>query len=60
MTTLKQAQKDLKAMEQFIAEHKADIAESDDFDAVVGSMIGQGKPKAIQATSSKDDCDDCT
>ena len=46
--SLKQAQADPKAMEQFIAEHEADVAESDDFDAVVNSMLGQGKPKATR------------
>lgn len=59
MTNLKQAKADPKAMEQFIAEHEADIAESDDFDAVIGSMLGQEKPKATPATSSKDGSDDC-
>jgi len=54
-TSLKQAQADPKAMKQFIREHKGDQIESDDFDKVLGSMTPvRGKPKAIQATSSKD------
>jgi hypothetical protein len=53
-TNLKQAQADPKAMKKFIREHKGDQIESDDFDKVMGSMLGSGKSKAIQATSSKD------
>jgi len=60
MTNLKQAQKDPKAMKKFIQEHKGDQIEDADFDKVLTSMSGQGKPKATPATSSKDDCGDYT
>jgi len=40
---LKQAQKDPKAMKQFIAEHEADEIESEDFDKVINSMMGSNK-----------------
>ena len=53
-TNLKQAQADPKAMKKFVKEHKGDQIESDDFDKVFNSMLGSEKPKAIQATSSKD------
>ena len=54
MPTLKQAQQDPKAMNQFVSEHKGEQIESADFDNVFCSMTGQGKSKVIQATSSKD------
>lgn len=38
LVSLKQAQKDPKAMEQFIAEHEGDEIEDKDFDKVIGSM----------------------
>ena len=60
MPTLKQAQLDPKAMEQFVAEHDADQIESADFDKVFGSMTKQETPTIIQATSSRDGSDDCT
>jgi len=44
-TNLKQAQADPKAMKQFIAEHKGDQIESDDFDKVFNSMTGASKHK---------------
>ena len=54
-TNLKQAQADPKAMKKFVREHKDDQIESTDFDKVFSSMMpAQEKPKAIQATSSKD------
>ena len=37
-TNLKQAQADPKAMKKFVAEHKDDQIESDDFDRVMKSM----------------------
>ena len=58
-TNLKQAQSDPKAMKQFVAEHKGDQIESADFDKVMTSMLCQEKPKAVQATSSRDFSDDC-
>ena len=57
--SLKQAQADPKAMKQFVVDHSGLEVEGDHFDAVMGSM-SQGKPKAIQATSSKDGSDDYT
>jgi len=53
-TSLRQAQADSKTMKKFLHEHKGDQIESDDFDKVFSSMLGSEKPKAIQATSSKD------
>lgn len=59
--SLKQAQADPKAMKKFIREYKGDQAESTNFDGVINSMMsGAGKPKAIQAASSKGACDDYT
>ena len=50
--SLKQAQKDPEAMKQFIKEHEGDEIESADFDAVVGSMLSQGKPTTTPEASS--------
>jgi hypothetical protein len=58
-TNLKQAQADPKAMKQFVVEHEGEQIESTDFDKVMTSMLGQEKPKATLATSSKDFSDDC-
>ena len=60
MKTLKQAQANTDEMEKFIRERRDIMVESTDFDKVLKSMSLQGKPKAIQATSSKDDSDDYT
>ena len=57
MKTLKQAQADPKAMSQFIAEHEADLSDTERFDAVLGSM--SGKPKEAQEASSGDISADC-
>lgn len=45
MTTLKDAQKDPKAMEQFIAEHEGDEIDDKDFKKVLKSMSAKGKSK---------------
>ena len=60
MITLKEAQKDPKSMQQFIAEHEGDEIEDKDFEKVIKSMSDQGKPKEVPATSSKDASGDCT
>ena len=58
--TLKQAQQDPIAMEQFIADHEQDVIEDTNFNKVVGSMMsGAGKPSKGQATSPKGRYGDC-
>ena len=57
MTTLKQAQQNPKAMSQFIADHEGQEADTERFDAVLGSM--SGKPKEAQEASSPDISADC-
>ena len=57
MPTLKQAQQDSKAMSRFIAEHDGQEADTERFDAVLGSM--SGKPKEAQEASSGDISADC-
>ena len=53
MPTLKQAQADPKAMKQFIADHEADIIESDDFDKVMGSMLPKVRNRVTKAKKPK-------
>ena len=48
MTTLKEAQKDPKAMEKFIAEHEGDEIEDKDFEKVLTSMSAKGTPKEVR------------
>ncbi len=51
LVSLKQAQKDPKAMKKFIREHKGDQIESNDFDKVFCSMTGSGtRSKALEAS----------
>ena len=52
-TNLKQAQQDPKAMKQFIADHKADIIESEDFDKVMGSMLPKVRNRVTKAKKKK-------
>lgn len=43
LINFKQAQRDPKAMKQFVAEHKGDQIESTDFDKVFSSMVKSNK-----------------
>lgn len=43
-------------LDQFIAEHKGEVGDSEDFKRVLASMAG--KSKSVQGTSSQDDSDD--
>lgn len=45
MTTLKEAQKDPKALKDFIAEHEGDEIDDQDFAKVIKSMSAKGKSK---------------
>ena len=51
--TLKQAQQDPEAMKQFIADHEADIIESDDFEKVMGSMVPKVRNRVTKAKRKK-------
>lgn len=48
MTTLKQAQKDPKALKKFIEEHNGDEIDDKDFERAIKAMTVQEKPKVVQ------------